>query len=131
MLISSGCSGTKRIDLKKNGHILVKEEVPANMNLVTSVYSMDDSLVIFGSVTKDNLPHKLTGHFHLDISEPNGEMFCKLESNIRSRRDTLRPRHSHNRFSLKIPGIPDNGAVLTINYHPFSDEVTKDDSEKK
>ncbi len=110
-----GCS-TQRIDLERSGYLRVKESSPSNTWLLTSVYEVDESLVVTGTISQGTLSNlHLPGHIDIRVVNEVGEEIYLVKASLH-RVPVARRRVHPMAFSVTFPAMPPKGSMVEVVY---------------
>ena len=112
-----GCA-VSRVDLVSDKSLLLVEKSPRGVHLEAQALAEDEDLVIRGTIHSEHANEVVDGHLHATVVEPSGKTFCDVRVSIREDRALARQLPKRGSFLVKIPGTPERGSTLTVEYHP-------------
>jgi hypothetical protein len=112
-----GCSVPK-VDLVADRSIVLVERAPKGVHLQAGAIEEDGNLIIRGTIHSEHANEVVYGHLHVSVVEPDGEKFCEVRLSIREERSLVRQLPKRGMFAVHMPGLPQQGSTLVVEYHP-------------
>ena len=116
LIVLSGCV-SNRVNLLDERAVTLKESVPDELHMNTSVYEDDGNLVVLGRLHRGSLDRRrIPGHIDIDILSSTGEEFANIKASFTSLRSWRRGSNPVA-FRAELPGIPPVGSTVHVRYH--------------
>lgn len=112
-----GCS-VPNGDLVADRTVVLLERAPRGVHLQAGVLEEDGELVVRGTVHSEHAHEVVGGHLQVSAVEPDGETFCDVKVSIREERLLAPQMPKRGTFVIRIPGIPQRGTTVLVEYHP-------------
>lgn len=115
-LSASSCINN-RVNLLETKSITLREVVPPELKIGTSVYEDDGNLVILGRLSRDPLNiRNIPGHIDIEVLTNQGEELANIKAQFHSL-PTWRHGPNPVAFRAELPGVPPLGSIVQVKYH--------------